>query len=389
MAVVHRVAFSKMKLKIAIVKSVIPGYRQGFYDGIFADEDFRVTVFCQERIPGFNLKYIHARYPDNVHLVKYWTANREKISWQFIPWIRIFRDFDVVFVEGNPRNITHLLLSTLLRITGKKVVLWTMAHSFDANPVTENIRLFWSRMFKFLFVYNDAEVTFLRNKGFRKQVIVGMNNGLNQRKIEAAIAQWPPEVLQQWVTSQCLNGRRILLSCSRLDPKNKYYQLVEALPAIVEQYPDILWCIIGKGMDEANIRELVDKKGLSGHTLFVGELYDEEKLAPWFLSAEMLVHPAGIGLTILHAFGYGLPVITHGRAEFHGPEYAAFAEGATGYNFEQNDVADLSSKVVKLLGEDAKRNEMKNTTLELARNVYNVDIMVKRFAEISKMAAAG
>jgi glycosyltransferase involved in cell wall biosynthesis len=376
-----------MILKIAIIKSVIPSYREGFYDGLFAQDDLSVTVFCQKKIPGFNLKYIHDKYPNNVHLVKFLTADREKISWQFIPWLRVFNDFDVVFVEGNPRNITHFLVSTILRLFNKKVVLWTMAHSFNANPFTEGIRLYWSRIFKFLFVYNDAEVDFLRNKGFSKQIILGMNNGLDQKKIDIAISKWPLIELDRWIKAKKIDNRRLILSCARLDRKNKYHQLIQALPLIVTHVSNVLWCIIGNGPEEKSLTEMIKERGLENYVHFVGEVYNEEELAPWFLCSEMLVHPAGIGLTILHAFGYGLPVITHGNAMFHGPEYAAFKEGSTGYNFVQDSIEDLAEKTLMLLGENELRAQMKENTQKIARNEFNVDVMVKRFVEISKVAA--
>ena len=40
----------------------------------------------------------------------------------------------------------------------------------------------------------------------------------------------------------------------------------------------------------------------------LGSIYDEIELAPWFLTADAFVYPENIGLSILHAFGYGLPV---------------------------------------------------------------------------------
>ena len=38
-----------------------------------------------------------------------------------------------------------------------------------------------------IFVYTDKEVNYLRDMGFTKQCIIGMNNGLDQKKIDLNI----------------------------------------------------------------------------------------------------------------------------------------------------------------------------------------------------------
>jgi len=175
------------KLKIAIVVHVMPSYREGFYSRLFARRDLFVKVYCQESIPGSNLKTIHSKYPNNVTILKSFTAKGEKIAWQFIPWRKCLSDYDVVFVHGNPRYLSHAMLATVMRLMRKKIVLWMMAHSFRANEFTESIRLYWSRIFNYLFVYSDTEVSFLRKKGFEAPNIMGMNNGLDQKMIDASI----------------------------------------------------------------------------------------------------------------------------------------------------------------------------------------------------------
>lgn len=374
-------------LKLAIVLDVIPSYRQGFYDNVLKNKDLEVTIYAQSRIPGMNLKTIHDKYPDNVKLVKFICANREKIGWQFLPFYKLFTKYDVIVVEGNPRQISHFLLATFSRVFGKKIILWTMAHSFRGFVPTENLRLWWSKIFKYIFVYTDYEVEFLRKKGFEKQFILGMNNGLNQKKIDAVISEWNELKLKAWQNENGLDNSLILLSSSRLDPKNKFQLIIHALPNIIKEFPNAIWCIIGKGVEEEVLKKLIVEKNLEKNVRFVGEIYDEMELAPWFLSAQVFVHPAAIGLSLLHAYGYGLPVITHGNRYLQNPEYAAFEHGKTGLNYKEDDSEDLASVIISLLNEKDIRDEMKVLNQKLARENYNVDVMNKRFLEIVNKAA--
>lgn len=373
-------------LNIAVITNVIPRYREGFYDRIFSRKDIFTTVYCQEKIPGMNLKTIHNKYPNNVKILKYISAKHDKLVWQFVPWTEILNCYDVVFVMGNPRVLSDLLFGSFLSIFRKKVVLWTMAHSFNNNLHTENIRLIWSRIFDFIFLYTDAEVNYLRRKGFTKNYMVGMNNGLDQKQIDAAILNWSQNRLHEWRSAHNLKNHTLVLSCARLETKNKFQQVVKALTTIVDHIPNILWCVIGSGAEQTELVSMVNTVGLSNHVRFVGELYNEDELAPWFLSSEVFIHPAAIGLSIMHAFGYGLPVVTHGNSDRHGPEYAAFEPELTGRNFFEDDIQGLAETVVGLLEDNEARLKMKNNVLIIAREKYNVDVMVERFVQIAKMA---
>ena len=363
-------------------------YSEGFYDRLFLRKDLLLKVYCQDSIPGMNLKSIHHKYPGNVRLLKFCSAKRDRVSWQFLPWKEIFTDYDVVFIAGNPRNLSHALIATCLKLCRKKIVIWTMAHSFRGNALTENIRLLWSRIFDFILVYTDAEVAFLRRNGFKNNYIVGQNNGLDQKRIDAAIYLWPQSRLKDWQITQSLDKHTLLLSCARLESKNKFNQIIEALPAIINQIPNLLWCIIGSGAEQKKLESMINTSGLEKHVRFVGELYNEDELAPWFLSSELLIHPASIGLTLMHSYGYGLPVVTHGKAELHNPEYAAFEPELTGRNFIIGDIKNLSETIIQLLHDDVARAKMKRYVQKVAREDYNVDIMVERFVLIANKAVS-
>ncbi|HBE42911.1 MAG TPA: hypothetical protein DDW27_17255 [Bacteroidales bacterium] len=377
----------KIKIRIAIITNIITTYRKGFYDRLFIRNDIYVRVFCQDSMPGMNLISIHEQYKDNVKIIKYISAKKEKIAWQFLPWREIINDFDVVFIDGNPRVLSDALFATYLRIINKKVVLWTMAHSYRGNKFAEYIRLIWSRIFPLIFVYTDKEAEFLRIKGFKSQFILGMNNGLDQKKIEEVIQLWPEEKLKEWKLTNGFESRIVLVSTARLDPKNKFELVLFAIPKIVEKIPNLLWCAIGGGHEEVSLKNLSRTLRIEDHVSFIGPIYEEEKLAPYFLSSQLFVHPASVGLSMLHAFGYGLPVITHDCSTLHGPEYGAFTPGLTGRNYIYNDISSLSQTIIQMLDEQSERNRMKESVQKIVRELYNVDVMEERFVAMANYAA--
>lgn len=374
------------KVKIAILPTIISPYRKGFYDRILQIDEFDVQIFCQRKILGTNLKCISKNYPNNVKFVDFISTNHGTLSFQFLPIFKLIKNFDVIIISGNPRVISDFLFGIFLRLIGKPVIIWTMVKSYRANKFTQFLRLSWVKLFKYILLYTDNEVYYLRENGFRKQCLVGINNGLDQKLIDENVKQWDSSKLDIWLKQNSLSDKRMILSLARLERKNKFELVLKSLPIVIEQIPDIHWCLIGDGEDFEKLKHICKEYNIENHVTFVGSIYEEEFLTPYFLSALLFVHPAAIGLSLLHAFGYGLPVITHSNSDLHGPEYGAFQNGITGLNYIYDDYKSLANVIIQLINLDQQRKTMALETINIAREKYNVDVMVDRFIEITNKA---
>lgn len=369
------------KRKVAAVINFLPDYRTDLYRRLLDRDDLELTLFCHVPPVGSRLNAVHDKFAEHVRLTPARFLGGERLVWSQLPWRELLSDYDTVFVEGNPRYLAFALLASTLRLLRRPVVLWTMVHSFRNNPGRQRLRLAWTRWFQRILVYTEAEAAHLLSIGFRAERVVSINNGLDQSRIAGAAAHWTAEALATWRAERGLAGRRLMLSCARFEPKNKFQQVIEVLPALVKQCPDLLWCVIGEGAQGEQLRDAVRRRGLESHVRWIGALHDEALLAPWFLSAKVLVHPGAIGLTILHAFGYGLPVVTHSSAPTHCPEFVAFSEGQTGLTFPEDNLRSLESTLLKLLSDEALQSQMRAHCLDVAENRYNTRVMAERFMQ--------
>jgi glycosyltransferase involved in cell wall biosynthesis len=370
-----------MKIKVAILTNIFPAYREGFYGKLFELENIEVTLFCQKEIPNTNFKYAWEKYPNDVSLVNYISAKNDKVVWQFLPFRAIYKNFDVIFVDGNPRNLSHAFFATFLRIMNKKVVLWSMAHSFVNNQFTKSIRIKWLRFFKYHFLYNDSDITDLTNQGFGNKIMVAMNNGLDQEKIDIIKQPWNKARLDEWLVEKKINNRTIIASCGRLEP-NKYEEMLEIMPILIEKIPDLIWIVIGDGKAKIDLEKKAKTIGVEQNIYFTGAIYEDEILAPWLLNAQLFIHPTAIGLSIMHAFGFGLPIVTHNKKEEHGPEFVAFEEGKTGLSYAKNNLNEFSSIILNLLEDKNRLQEMQQYVLKVVQEKYNTKIMTQRFVEM-------
>jgi glycosyltransferase involved in cell wall biosynthesis len=134
------------------------------------------------------------------------------------------------------------------------------------------------------------------------------------------------------------------------------------------------------------LRKQAATASVEDHILWIGEVYDEYDLAPWFLSSRVLVHPGAIGLTLMHAFGYGVPVVTHDDFEFQMPEIAAFEDGINGLLFANNNVAELAATVVALLNDRRLATRLGRSGLQAVQSKYNTSAMAQRFVDVARIA---
>jgi glycosyltransferase involved in cell wall biosynthesis len=374
--------------RVAIVTGLVPHYRAPFYERLFERTDLDVHVFCQDTARGVNLTLVHDRFPDHVTVVPAFSTHRERLVWQRLPWRRLLSEFDVLFLAGNPRMFSTALLALVASAVRRPVVLFGQAHTADANPFTERLRLGWWRWFRHLYVYTDGEAARLKARGFTRHHIVGMNNGLDQRRIDSVVREWTPERLAAWRTRQDLDSRTLILSSARLEAKNRFDVWLEAMPALVGEYPDLIWGVIGDGVERERLEQQASALGLADRIRWVGTVTDEGELAPWFLTSRLLVHPGSIGLTLLHAFGYGLPVVTSDDATRHMPEFDAFEDGRTGRVFPRDSVSGLADAVLCCLDDADGLRRMAARGRQIAREAYNVDVNAERFAAIIRQAAS-
>lgn len=376
-------------MRVALITNIVPHYREDFLRRVQAEPDLELTVFCQESISGVHVEPIVDRRQLGILAIPAWRLPGDQLVWHRLPWQRLWAEFDVLVFSGNLRTLSTVLAATALRLLGRKVVIWGPAQVAGAARLQAHLRWAWWRCFPTLLLYTSGEAEQLRQQGFASKRLWGLENGLDQRGIDAVRRRWEGARLARWRIQQGLLGRPVLLSCSRLIPRNRFELLVQALPGLRRRFPGLLWCAVGDGPSRPALHGLARSLGLQDSIRWLGALHDEEALAPWFLSAGVLVHPHAIGLTLLHGLGYGLPVVTDDDLRAHGPEYAALEPERTGFVYPAGDTAALAEVIARCLQlEGGQRRQVREAGLHLTRTVFNTETMASRFCSCVREAAA-
>lgn len=281
------------------------------------------------------------------------------------------------------------------RARGIGVVLWGHGYSKQDNAARTWARMRAGRLAHCVVLYNARSRDFLLRNGLRAERIFVAPNSIDQSPVQVARREWvsDPARLEAFKAQHGLQSGPVLLFVSRLLPERRVDLMLRAMNSLRDRYPGLQAVVIGGGPEEAPIRALarelgiteLDRSGKPVHSnadaaapriRLLGAIYEERELAPWFLNADLMCFPAFLGLSVLHAFGYGLPVVTSDEPMQHGPEFAAIREGVNGKTFRADDAADLAAQLDWLLSDPERLREASNAALSTALCEYNVPSMV-------------
>ena len=111
-----------------------------------------------------------------------------------------------------------------------------------------------------------------------------------------------------------LQGTPILLTFGRMDASEKakgFDEVLEAMPALLREFPRLVYCLAGDGSDRARLMAKAENLGVQSRVAFPGYVPESDKAA-LFRAADVYVMPGrleGFGYVFLEALAAGTPVI--------------------------------------------------------------------------------
>jgi glycosyltransferase involved in cell wall biosynthesis len=102
----------------------------------------------------------------------------------------------------------------------------------------------------------------------------------------------------------------LLLTASRLAPQKGYNDLIDAIPTLLEEYPDIRFVWAGEGDQRQELHDRLQEAEIADQVLMLGHRSDLPRLLQ---AADLFVFPTrfeGHPFALLEAMAYGLPIVT-------------------------------------------------------------------------------
>lgn len=147
-----------------------------------------------------------------------------------------------------------------------------------------------------------------------------------------------------------LAGKRVIMTLGRAESneRNKGFdEVIEVLPDILRDAPDVVYLIAGPGNDLERLGAKAQSLGVGDHVVFTGLVTEAEKV-DHFRLADAFVMPSrgkGFGIVLLEALACGIPVVAS-RAD-GGRE--ALAGGEMGRLVDPDDREDIKDAILAAL----------------------------------------
>ncbi|MGE0078236.1 MAG: glycosyltransferase family 4 protein [Bacteroidales bacterium] len=360
--------------RVLFIEPILAHYRRDTYRLIISNKEFDSFI-----IAGDNYESIKSA--DNIKLIKSSYVQFRLLNHRFYYLKNFFRLYRYV----NPHIIVcsgidfHLLHSVLLFVyvklfTKVRFIWWSQGTMGHQGILGKWLRGLAYRKSDGIFAYSEEGKKNLIGIGVQNEKIVSVGNAINNDDYGFN------KFYNQQFSEE--NKPFTILFTGRLTHAKRVDILLHSLKILNESSPQKYKCIIvGDGIID-ELKVLSKRLGIENIVDFVGSKYDEE-IAYFFQNSDIYVFPGGIGLSILHAFSYGLPVITTDNFDLHYPEIELLKPTENGDTFIDNNFVDLAQKIelwVKKIEIDKERISItcKHSIME---KEYMPDLQAKKIIE--------
>lgn len=371
-----------MNYKVRIFQPLVPHYRVGLFKGIGRQLPGRVEVCAPENQGEYNKSI-----PVDGVLCDFCHPERKVGPFYIMKraTLKGMQRGDVVVIEGNIRKLSFLRIALQAKLRGIGVVWWGLHRMPDQKKLPEAVRVWiMKHLASSILFYNQTGVDWFKACGEDISRVFAVGNAIDQQPIKTELEYWTPNRLSAFSRANGLSSARVLLACTRLSDKVRLHEAIRAM-AEPDMPHDVILAVIGDGPLREELMKLAKDTGVEEKIRWLGAMFDQHDMAPWFLSAKLFVYPGPVGLGILHAMAYGLPAVlndTHNSTEAE-----AFENGKCGLMFKEFDVADLARTIQTLLNDERNTNLMGEYAQRRVFKYYTMDNMVRNYCAAIEYAA--
>ncbi len=210
----------------------------------------------------------------------------------------------------------------------------------------------------------------------------------------------PTEVLSMGVDSQLFHPDRkspalrekykisgpFLLFVGRLTEKKGGRYLIEAMPAVLKNFPESKLLIIGTGELHRELSDLVNSLGLQHRLIFTGAIPNNE-LPEYFATADIFIGPSiqaaggdteGFGLTFVEAAMSGCIVV----ASDVGGISDIIEDGKTGYLVREKDPAAIADALCTILKQTDTLADIRTAARQKMISQFDWQVIAAKYKEV-------
>lgn len=285
-------------MKVAIVQEFVPTYREAFFSGLNEALGGQLTLFVNH--PNSSLACKQIVFSNNVFF--------GGITHGILD-LSVFDHYDAVVLSYDMR--WTLLYRALLRRRTYKLFLF--GHGMGRRSSLAKLKASIIRLSQGFIAYEEPGADFFAERGVQQSKLAFMGNTV---------------AVEDHHLSK--KSRDYFIYMGRLQERKGLDDLIRAYAKLSDAYKSRAGLLfMGDGDLRGDLEALAVSLGVDEQCQFVPGSYDPLVVRSYLTRAIAYVSPGHVGLGVLHAFAYGVPVITR-RDVFHGPEVCNVRDGDNG-----------------------------------------------------------
>ncbi|MEX2308336.1 MAG: glycosyltransferase family 4 protein [Pirellulales bacterium] len=289
------------------------------------------------------------------------------------------RHSDVVVLRWSPRSLTQFPALLRARAEGVATVLWGHGYSKQERGWWRGMRHWLAERASAILFYEPRTRDAYVQEGWDPDTLFVALNSLDHTEIDKARHWWQehPHELASFQREHGIDAGPVVLFVSRLQPANRVDLLIEATAQLSREIPGVKTVIIGNGpAEKTRLQAIAHQERIDDSLVFIDGVYDEMKLAPWFLSAKVLCYPANVGLSLIHALWYALPVVTSDNLDSQNPEVVALQHGVNGLMYKDESRESLVEALRTTLADPERQASMSQAARRSVEDTFTISRMV-------------
>lgn len=357
------------KREICCIFNLAPHYRSAIFklmdtelscDFYFGDKvDSAIKLMNVSELSGYvktveNSKVINNRY-----------------IWQKDVIGLVFKQYKYFILTGDHNILSNWVIALLARLLNKKVIIWMHGLKSEKEIGWKSkmkIYPFYHLSNAFL-LYGNYSRNIMINKGFSPQKMHCIYNSLDYEK-QVSIRK---NLVNTDIFKRHFNNNHpVLLYIGRIQKIKKIDLILVAMVILKQRGIPCNLVIVGENAEGVNFNKQIADAGLESNVWIYGPTYQEDIIGELIYNSDVCVSPGNVGLTAMHCFVYGTPLITNNNFETQMPEFEVIEPGENGDFFEEDNVWDLADKISKWVNlDDIQRQDARNSAFRIIDEKYN------------------
>jgi phosphatidyl-myo-inositol dimannoside synthase len=244
---------------------------------------------------------------------------------------------------------------------------------------------------RLLTVYEEAAAV-IANSEFTKAELESF--GVDGRRIRRISPGVDPEFFRpkprdpSLSAEHGLDGKFVLLSVGRLQKRKGHDHVIRALPAVLEQVPNLVYLVVSDGEEKESLQRLATDLGVAESVRFTGKV-PLERLVDYYSVADIFIlanrqtddgDVEGFGIVFLEAGACSRAVIAGDSGGTADP----VRQGWNGLRIDASRPEEIARALLELSGDPDRRQQMGLNGRQLVEAEYGWEVTTERILDLSR-----